>query len=181
MREIVGDIWDYKPYGWIVVPINLMTNVNGTAAMGAGLAAQARDMHPGVDRALHALLTGSGHTADLYVLFSKGPPLKGGLILFPTKIHWRERSPLSLVEEGLIKLKALPITGDIYLPLLGCGYGLLSEKRVLPLLQQHLDRERFILVRRSEAVVNKYPTAFRTTRAPHNPGGAVDRSLWEAR
>jgi len=177
MRECVGDIWDFKRYGWIVVPITWTPEASGRATMDTGTAAQACAHYPSIPYIAHALISEEYGTPRLVAIHKNG----GGVILFPTKLHRRQKASLELIETGLRALVQLPITGNIYLPLLGCGYGLLREKRVLPLMQQHLDRDRFILVRRSEDVVSKYPTAFRTTRAKHNPGGAVDRSVWDAR
>ena len=64
-------------------------------------------------------------------------------LLFPTKNHWREKSPLEGIEKGLIWLvenyKSLGIS-SIALPALGCGLGGLSWKDVGPLMCKHLSQ-----------------------------------------
>ena len=64
-------------------------------------------------------------------------------LLFPTKNHWREKSPLEGIERGLNWLvenyKSLGIS-SIALPALGCGLGGLSWKDVGPLMCKYLSQ-----------------------------------------
>ena len=64
-------------------------------------------------------------------------------LLFPTKNHWREKSPFDGIEKGLKWLvenyKKLGIS-SIALPALGCGLGGLDWKDVGPLMCQYLSQ-----------------------------------------
>lgn len=64
-------------------------------------------------------------------------------LLFPTKNHWREKSPMEGIERGLRWLvenyKNLDIS-SIALPALGCGLGGLDWKNVGPLMCQYLSQ-----------------------------------------
>ena len=64
-------------------------------------------------------------------------------LLFPTKNHWRDKSPMSGIEQGLKWLvenyKNLEIN-SIALPALGCGLGGLSWKDVGPLMCRYLNK-----------------------------------------
>lgn len=63
-------------------------------------------------------------------------------LLFPTKNHWRDKSPISGIEQGLKWLvenyKNLEID-SIALPALGCGLGGLGWKDVGPLMCRYLN------------------------------------------
>ena len=64
-------------------------------------------------------------------------------LLFPTKNHWREKSPIEGIERGLQWLvenyKKLDIS-SIALPALGCGLGALDWKDVGPLMCKYLSQ-----------------------------------------
>jgi len=64
-------------------------------------------------------------------------------LLFPTKNHWREKSPIEGIERGLQWLvenyKKLDIS-SIALPALGCGLGGLDWKDVGPLMCRYLSQ-----------------------------------------
>ncbi len=64
-------------------------------------------------------------------------------LLFPTKNHWREKSPLEGIEKGLQHLVAHYKNQEIEsiaLPALGCGLGGLDWKDVGPLMCRYLDK-----------------------------------------
>ena len=184
MKTVTGDIWTYAGRAWIVVPTNLVVNSEHRAAMGLGIAAQAREKYPGLDRIYGTfLLMAHEHLPQLFTLFTSGKPLYGGLILFPTKDHWTATARLDYIEQGLQHLTKLPITGPIVLPFLGIGYGKLAPAPVYALLVQYLTEDRFTLVERGPEVTHKYRDSFRTNRRPrkHNALAFHDRSLTEER
>ncbi len=68
---------------------------------------------------------------------------KQQVLLFPTKKHWLRPSTLEWIDENLailardykkLKVKSLAI------PAIGCGYGELEWRDVLPLIEQHLGK-----------------------------------------
>ena len=175
MREVTGDIWSYVEQGWLVIPISLALHSNGRATMSVGVASQARVRYSDLDRVLYNLIMMGGSKPQLHCLFGSGIPFRGGLIFFPTRERPIERAKFGFINAGLRNLPLLPIVGNIYLPLIGCGYGRREEREILPLMQQYLVDDRFTLVRRGPEVFERYPDAFRS----HVQGNRYeDRSLY---
>lgn len=140
-----GDLWDYHARGYgVVIPTNLQVRADGTAVMGAGLAKQAAERFPEVPRkyAQHILLGYAG-----------GRPWESSedrLILLPTKEHWKDPSPLWLVERGIgwLACRFAGPSQQVALPLLGCGLGGLDwEQDVRPICERHLSGPQFVVVR----------------------------------
>jgi hypothetical protein len=150
VREASGNIWDWIAKGaCIVIPTNIGWRSDGANVMGAGLAAQAKYRYPGIDHwyGLHCR-TNSRMYGHCVAQHPQHP-----LIFFPTKaldpghpaLSWRRSSDLITIVQSLTALKR--ISGEIALPLVGCGNGGLPLESVLPLLQSRLDDDRFTLVR----------------------------------
>ena len=61
-------------------------------------------------------------------------------LVFPTKIHWKNKSQLEYITSGLKALKKLkpPIRGKIAIPLLGAGLGGLNQKLVIEIIIKQL-------------------------------------------
>lgn len=180
MKVITGDLWDYAGKGWIVIPTNLSVNPKQrTAAMGLGVAGQARERYSGIDGMLYHFLIMTENTPQLLVIYGSGHPILGGMIIFPTKDHPRSKSSLEMIENGLRSLTRIPILGPVYVPFLGVGYGKLEKAPVKALMDKYLTEDRFVLVERAPGVEHKYPDTFRTGKSTGNPAGAIDRSLAE--
>ena len=152
MKTIIGDIWDQE--GFRVIATNCSYNRLDHATVGVGTAKQAATKYPGLKSALGKRLKETNRAPLVHVF----PEWQ--LICFPTKRYWSDRSSMALIHSGLRQLMELTDEyAPIYLPLLGCGYGELSEEMVLPSLEKYLD-DRFTLVRRDASVVSKYPSSF---------------------
>lgn len=152
MKIATGDLWNFQ--GFRVIPTNCSYNRLIHATMGVGVSRQAADKYPGLKSALGKRLKETNRAPLVHVF----PEWQ--LICFPTKRYWSDRSSMALIHSGLRQLAEL--AGEyapIYLPLLGCGYGELSEEMVLPSLEKYLD-DRFTLVKRDASVVSKYPGSF---------------------
>lgn len=132
MIEAIGDLWSYHGLGfYVVIPTNTQHS-RGRAHMGAGLAKQAAERFPGIPAYYAALLA---RDASFAVVAAER------LILLPTKIHWRDRSTLALVETGLHHLKRAQAEyrlERVALPRLGCGLGGLDWREVRPLVERYL-------------------------------------------
>lgn len=176
MREITGDIWDFEKEGWIVVPIHITMGICNQPVFSAGIYSQAVSRIPHADALLYGLVMSGSCEVQLQVV---SQPLRSrfGIIFFPTRDHPRQKASKKTIESGLTQLVNLPIVGDIYLPLLGCGFGMREEEQVRPLLEEYLPKDRFILVKRGEEVIARYPDSFRSTRDDHNLAGDCDLSL----
>lgn len=117
----------------------LVNTVNTDGVMGKGIALQFKKAYPDMFKAYeqackrNEVSLGKMHVFDLGGLVG-GPRW---IINFPTKGHWRSKSKLSDIQEGLVDLvrvaDQLGIT-SIAVPPLGCGHGGLSWHDVRPLI-----------------------------------------------
>lgn len=143
MRELKGNIWDYKSPDLIVIPTNLEVNSAGNAIMGAGLAKQAVNYCAELPE-IYGNMLQDGRFLPTYLNGLNGY----NFCLLPTKRKWRENSSVDLIEEGL---NSLLIWSEHYsqviLPKLGCGKGNLDYKsQVKPLLLKYFENNDKIIV-----------------------------------
>jgi len=122
----------------------LVNPVNTVGVMGKGLALQFKKRYP--------------HNFQLYREAYKANQLEVGKMLvteieglenpkyivnFPTKEHWRSKSKMSYIEEGIEDLVTIIVAyeiSSIALPALGCGWGGLDWKEVKLLIEEKLER-----------------------------------------
>lgn len=127
-------------------PIEALVNtVNCVGVMGKGVALEFKNRWPTNFKAYKKLCDakklspGQMFVFDTQELFvSDGPRY---LINFPTKAHWRAKSKISYVEDGLDALAgAICEYGikSIAIPPLGCGNGGLDWAEVKPLIEEKL-------------------------------------------
>lgn len=108
----------------------LVNPVNCVGIMGRGLALQFRKAFPQNFTAYAAACKrGVVQPGRMFVSATGSPDNPRHIINFPTKRHWRDKSRLEDIEEGLVALVAevtrLGLT-SIAVPPLGCGLGGLS-------------------------------------------------------
>lgn len=127
-------------------PVEALVNtVNCVGVMGKGVALEFKNRWPANFRAYKdlcdakALKPGQMFIFDTKELFaSEGPRY---LINFPTKAHWRSKSKMEYIENGLDALadviRQYGIT-SIAIPPLGCGNGGLDWADVRPLIEAKL-------------------------------------------
>jgi hypothetical protein len=111
INETIGDIWSYVGTHKIVIPTNQI------GVMGAGLALQAKEKYPGIQKAYQCYLKTEAYKNTVWC--SDNYP---DLVLAPTKRHWKDKSRLEDVVDILIKLSTLQ-GGPFALPEMGCGLG----------------------------------------------------------
>ena len=92
MKIKIGNIWDYRETGYIVIPTNGIIKTNGENVMGRGLALQAKNKYPDFPRALGNFLKKKGNTVGFFT---------PNLITFPVKHKWYEKADLELIEKRL--------------------------------------------------------------------------------
>jgi O-acetyl-ADP-ribose deacetylase (regulator of RNase III) len=119
----------------------LVNTVNTEGVMGKGIALQFRNAYLEMfqkyqeDCKVGRVRLGKMHVYDLGAFVDDGPRY---IINFPTKGHWRARSRLSDIEQGLTDLlkviEELKIE-SIALPPLGCGNGGLDWSDVKPKIE----------------------------------------------
>ena len=113
--------------------------------MGKGIALQAKQRYPELPELLGKCIREVGHS--LHHDSSRG------LLFFPTKYDWWEKSSLALIETSTKELVDLfdnyisGYTVPIYLVRPGCSNGQLDWKNVKPILEKYLD-DRFVVVER---------------------------------
>ena len=134
-------------------------SVNTVGVMGKGLASRAKYQFPDVYVLYQDLCRQKKLRMGVPYLYKREENYEKTLIentsstitengnrwflLFPTKNHWREKSPLEGIKKGLQWLRDNYKNQDIEsiaLPALGCGLGGLDWKNVGPLMCQHLNQ-----------------------------------------
>ena len=116
----------------------LVNPVNCVGVMGKGLALEFKNRYP----AMFQIYKNACHTKELLPgrpMFVKGP--NKSVILFPTKYHWKEKSKIIYIKDGLEAVSHYYKSFDIKsiaFPKLGCGLGGLSWEKVKPLMEQYL-------------------------------------------
>lgn len=152
MKIIVGDLWEQT--GYLVVPINLTVNKYGHAVMGRGVARQCTDRYNGMAEYVGSYVSPSQPRLiydDIY-----------NLIFLPVKYHWSDKADISLITNMVSSLSEVHYSAkEVFLPLLGCGFGELEPLPVLTVLAEHLD-DRFTLVLKDGTVKSRYASAFNT-------------------
>lgn len=153
MRTARGDIWLARADA-LVITTNAMRRRDGAAVMGAGIARQAAERYPGIDRRLGEQLREQGARTELLHRAGQEPwPAETrALVALPTKRDWRDPSDLGLIESGVRELAELADREgcrSVALPQPGCGLGGLDwEREARPRCERLLD-ERFRVIARS--------------------------------
>lgn len=117
----------------------IVNTVNCVGVMGKGIALQFRNKWPENFRAYEAACKAKQIKPGRMFVFDVGGLVKPNLIInFPTKDHWRGKSRIEYIRDGLADLTAqirrLAIR-SIAIPPLGCGSGGLDWAEVKPLIE----------------------------------------------
>ncbi len=116
----------------------LVNTVNTVGVMGRGIALQFKRAFPENFRAYRKACEGGEVETGSVFTFDSGSMINPRYIInFPTKKHWRNKSKMEYIEQGLESLadeiKRLNIT-SIAVPPLGCGLGGLNWSKVFKLI-----------------------------------------------
>ncbi len=139
MREICGNIWDYRETAIVVITTNGQVSRNGKAVMGRGVAAQATRMFPGIPEKLAQCIIESGNHVHY---------LGDNIVSFPVEHSPYQVPDLSLIERSAFELVAMADElgwQSVVVPRPGCGGGGLSWKDVRPILERCFD-DRFTVI-----------------------------------
>jgi O-acetyl-ADP-ribose deacetylase (regulator of RNase III) len=136
----------FKKGDMFLEPVEAVVNtVNCVGVMGKGVALEFKKRWPDNFKAYKKLcdakqlVPGQMFVFENPKLFASSEPRY--LINFPTKAHWRSKSKISYVEDGLDALaKDLVEFGisSVAIPPLGCGNGGLEWSEVRPLIEEKL-------------------------------------------
>lgn len=130
MKEAIGNIWNMDAY-YKCITTNGTVKSNGRAVMGRGIALQARDKFPELDKALGLSLKIHGNVVKfLFVAY---------LWSFPVKHNWWEQADLELIKRSAQTLgmvaRDLEYDKTFLLPRPGCGNGGLKWEDVKPIIE----------------------------------------------
>lgn len=124
----------------------LVNPVNCKGIMGKGIALEFKKRFPEI-MPIYKEACDKGKLSPGTLLFVRcvvQPDLfdeiKPGVILFPTKIHWRDKSKIEWIEKGLIFLKGHYKEWGLYfiaMPQIGCGLGGLPWEKVKNCIEKH--------------------------------------------
>ncbi|MBL4627307.1 MAG: macro domain-containing protein [Roseicyclus sp.] len=137
---------EYKSGDMFDEPTEAIVNtVNCVGVMGKGVALEFKRRWPENFRAYKKLCAAKDLNPGKMFVFENHDFLNDGqhryLVNFPTKQHWRSKSKIEYVEDGLVdfvkQVRDLGIK-SVTLPPLGCGNGGLNWSEVRPLLEEHL-------------------------------------------
>lgn len=149
MIEITGDFWSHLDqnrdiYDAICCTTNTVVKLNGELVMGAGIAKDFANEYSWLPKHWGERVKKQTMPLVLVTLMKKRPHL----VSIPTKIDWKQPSPLDLIWESITELSLLTEQlgwKKILLPRPGCKNGGLSWKeQVRPILLQ-LD-DRFVVI-----------------------------------
>lgn len=148
MIEVNGDLWKLSPEPapcLRLITTNGETRKDGAAVMGRGCARQAKELVPGIDYKLGALLGRHGNRPMRLAALADGSHLGS----FPVKHSWREAADPQLIERSAHQLVELADDFGyrrIFLPRPGCGNGALEWPDVRRILEEVLADERFCVI-----------------------------------
>ncbi len=133
IRVIQGDLLRQDDVDAIV------NTVNCVGIMGKGIALQFKNKWPDNFRAYEAACKAKEVRPGRMFVFDSGGLVKPNYIInFPTKDHWRGKSRIEYIREGLkdlvARIKQLGIR-SIAVPPLGCGSGGLEWSEVEPMIE----------------------------------------------
>lgn len=156
-----SDLWELHEKGhWIVVTTNTQIKEKSCKAiMGKGIALEAATRFPELPSLYGYYLNNSLDRTNIVLVPNRR------VILFPTKIHWKDNADIQLITKNTYQLQSrimeeyyfhnfdsIPVEKEyeevtVYLPPLGCGNGNLNwEKDVYPVISPILFDNRFITV-----------------------------------
>lgn len=122
----------------------IINTVNCVGVMGKGIALQFKQAFPANYEAYRrACDAGEVKLGKMFVFDTGSMIWPRYIINFPTKGHWKAKSRLSDIKEGLEDLKRIILELDIQsiaVPPLGCGNGGLAWNEVEPVIRSALDQ-----------------------------------------
>lgn len=119
----------------------LVNAVNCVGVMGKGVALRFKKAFPGNFKAYAEACGNRQVTPGRMFVFKTGGFSPSYIINFPTKTHWRNKSLMEYIDDGLKDLRKEIRNRDIRsiaIPALGCGLGGLSWNEVRPRVENAL-------------------------------------------
>lgn len=134
MQLVQDDIWSYADkLDFICVTTNSIVKTNGCLVMGAGIAKTAMERNPDLPKEFGKQILDKGLAGQFYGLLAVGK-----YIAFQTKLHYKDSSPLDVVQRSCNALQRLAKKypeKSFGLPYPGISNGRLDPKVVYPFLK----------------------------------------------
>lgn len=164
MKEIIGELWDYKLEDGYVkcITTNGTIKKNGRGVMGRGCALEAKRRCEAQGFDVSKRLAECVKTRGNVVSW-----LNTGLLSFPTKYNWWENSDLELIKQSAEQLAIIAnnFRDKWYvLPRPGCGNGKLKWEDVKPVIENILPDNVLVIThtkdkpKQYKVKVGPYPT-----------------------
>lgn len=138
ITECTGNMFNH-PHTALVCPVNMV----GT--MGNGLALYFKQRIAGLFKFYQRACYDTAFKNFRSVVFHDSFPK---VILFPTKVHWKNPSKLDWINKGLQELKDVCLKEGIdqlAIPAIGCGKGQLAWEDVRFLIYHHFENSAVIV------------------------------------
>ena len=129
MKEAIGNLWKANPKFIRCITTNGDIKKNGELVMGRGIALEAKQKYPALPKLIAEHVKNNGNTVHYFDQYN--------IISFPTKIHWRDQSDITLIKHSCYQLNTLlnHLNKQAILPRPGCANGGLDwEKEVKPII-----------------------------------------------
>ena len=157
----------------------IVNTVNCVGVMGKGIALQFKKKWPENFKAYsNACQSGIGKPGTMFIYNAGALATPRSIINFPTKYHWKGKSQVEYIQDGLKdfidQIKILKIS-SIAIPPLGCGNGGLAWQQVRPLILTAFSDIPDVEVRLFEPVATPIASdmAINTKRPRMTPGRAA--------
>ena len=135
MKLIDKDIWkDKEVLDYIGITTNSVINYKGHLVMGAGIAKEAKKRYPYSPEYFGEKITSKDCEGKFYGIIKYLD-----IFAFQTKLHWRDKAPLAVVEASvnMLNIIARNNTSKIFgLPFPAVNNGGRSQDEILPLLEK---------------------------------------------
>lgn len=132
IQYVHGDIFESEAQ-------TIVNPVNTVGVMGKGLALSFKEKYPEMFKKYREICMKGLFNPGQLMLFRYSDHW---VLLFPTKIHWKNESKIEYIEEGLKKFTETYLQKGIRsvaFSKLGCGNGHLSWDIVKPIMEKYLE------------------------------------------
>ena len=145
MIEKRGDFWNELGDAHVITTNGVVAN--GRCVMGRGVALQAKNRFPGLDKLLGSLISERGNRVHALGLWTRADGATHNLFSFPVKKHWRDKADIELIKTSIAELilECPPALQKIVMVRPGCGNGGLRWDGVKEAIKPFLGN-RFIIM-----------------------------------
>lgn len=151
MIEKTGDFW--REHGdAFVITTNGTIKTSGACVMGRGIALEAKNRFPGIDKTLGREISNHGNRVHALGTWTDAALKRYLMYSFPVKHDWFEvADPILIANSASRLVLETHLCDKIVIVRPGCGNGQLEWGDVKPILKEFFD-DRFIVIERKQNV-----------------------------